>query len=656
MRHWKYVQPKKFERLVDAIYWAKFVFSCRSARKIFVRGCPVILGISAKELETDPNFDIDFTRAVKTGLGDRGDWTADKVSKSVKFFSSKDSLDPEHDTYKKMLYDFLTMSGDHARCIYVVDNFDVFDASFKLAADGIFELLPATGRHIKGAFKEVLNVNLTDEDAEILAGIPISELNLAFRPGRSVDAATNALDAYFLETKSQEDEDIHEKTTEIQQLPLIEDLPGLGEADEWGRELAIDLADWKAGKISWDDVDRGILLSGPTGTGKTTFAGALARSCGVQIITTSVAKWQSRGHLGQMLASMRSAFDSAKRKAPCILFIDEIDYVGSRSEVESWNSEYNNKVINGLLEHLDGLEGREGVVVVGATNKPGVIDEAIGRPGRLDRHVEIGLPDKSDREKILRWHLKGSLDGVKIVDIAERTEGMAGAGLEQIVRGARRLARRQRRDMIIDDLISQLPKLTPISQDFQWRIAVHEAGHAVIGRRLQNWRISGIWISTHHRDDTGYGRTSIDEELTPRTTKYLFDHAVCMLAAMSAEREFLGDHSEGGASDLYMATHDIYLIEAKIGGGPTPAFLCDLKGDWQSDVRFDHALRHRIEQRLDEARETADRLVKEHRDEIYMLAKVLLDVKKMSAQDVEQFFRESQTVRLSLVQMSTTIQ
>ncbi|PZQ10403.1 MAG: ATP-dependent Zn protease, partial [Ancylobacter novellus] len=148
--------------------------------------------------------------------------------------------------------------------------------------------------------------------------------------------------------------------------PTLDQLHGLGEAGVWGKELAVDLADWKAGRISWADVDRGVLISGPPGTGKTTYARSLARSCGVPVVLASLARWQARGHIGDLLKAMRADFARAIEQAPAIMFIDEIDAVGDREQFDTQNRQYCTEVVAGLLECLDGAEAREGVVVVGA--------------------------------------------------------------------------------------------------------------------------------------------------------------------------------------------------------------------------------------------------------------------------------------------------
>ncbi|WP_292492059.1 ATP-binding protein [Mesorhizobium sp.] len=183
----------------------------------------------------------------------------------------------------------------------------------------------------------------------------------------------------------------------------------------------------------WQDVDRGILLSGPPGTGKTTFAGALARTCDVHLVLGSLGRWQAKGHLGDLLKAMRAAFDEARKNAPSIIFIDEIDAVGDREKYSDHNAQYCTEVVAALLECIDGADGREGVTVVGACNHPHKLDAALVRAGRLDRHVHIPLPDQQGREGILRWHLQGLLPDADLSGIAAKTAGWNGASLEQLV-------------------------------------------------------------------------------------------------------------------------------------------------------------------------------------------------------------------------------
>jgi cell division protease FtsH len=168
-----------------------------------------------------------------------------------------------------------------------------------------------------------------------------------------------------------------------------------------------------------------------------TFAQALARSCGVPLIVGSYAQWQTSGggHLGDLLRAMAASFDAARKAAPSILFIDEIDSFYARQHGDTRNRDWWANVVGGLLQLLDGVEKRDGVVVVGATNHPELVDPAIIRGGRLDRTLEIGLPDQAALAGILRVHLRDDLAHTDLMLVAMQATGATGADAERWVRG-----------------------------------------------------------------------------------------------------------------------------------------------------------------------------------------------------------------------------
>lgn len=422
--------------------------------------------------------------------------------------------------------------------------------------------------------------------------------------------------------------------------PTLDDLHGLGAAGDWGRDLALDLADWKTGKISWTDLDRGILVAGAPGTGKTTFAAALARTCGVKLIATSMAQWQATGHLGDYLKAMRRSFDEARKAAPCILFIDEFDSAGDRASDKSDNGDYNVKAINGLLECLDGVAGREGVVVVGATNAPDKIDAALKRPGRLDKTIEIPLPDEAARDGILRFHLKQNLLGADLSVIVKRTAGMSGAWLEDVVRQARRAARRQRREMEVDDLVAALPERVAISPETLRVVATHEAGHAVVfldnGLSLHSARVSkhagasdsafaGGMVSAIQKSDSVYLRSKTEN----------LDRVRQLLGGLAAEDLFFKERSDGGASDLKEATYLIARMEMVTGQCGRLLYLAD--GDYESvfatlKARLD--IQKSVEQTLQQCMSEAKAIVERRREDIQKIAAALLKNEYLTGADI----------------------
>ncbi|MBI1622634.1 AAA family ATPase [Aquamicrobium zhengzhouense] len=195
-------------------------------------------------------------------------------------------------------------------------------------------------------------------------------------------------------------------------VATIETLSGYGEARDWALALKDDLVLWREGTLGWDDLSSKLLLSGPPGTGKTTFARALCNTLQVPLIATSVATWLELGYLGDVIKRMRRAFAEAAANAPAILFIDEIDGISKRSSNGRSHEDYWNSVVNRLLELLDGTLNSTGVIVVGAANNPSAIDPALLRSGRLEKHIVIPRPDIDALVGIFRHHLRDDLDHV----------------------------------------------------------------------------------------------------------------------------------------------------------------------------------------------------------------------------------------------------
>ncbi|PYE22957.1 ATPase family protein associated with various cellular activities (AAA) [Rhizobium sp. PP-CC-3A-592] len=197
------------------------------------------------------------------------------------------------------------------------------------------------------------------------------------------------------------------------QQPRIETLSGYGEATQWALDLKADLQVWRARGLGWSEMNTKLLLSGPPGTGKTTYARALCNTLQVPLLITSVAAWLEPGYLGDVLKRMSQAFEVARAHAPSILFIDEIDNIGSRSGGRrEQHDDYWRSLINRLLELLDGASKTDGVIVVGATNLADRIDPALLRSGRLEKHVVIPMPDTDAIAGIFAHHLGADLPSV----------------------------------------------------------------------------------------------------------------------------------------------------------------------------------------------------------------------------------------------------
>lgn len=262
----------------------------------------------------------------------------------------------------------------------------------------------------------------------------------------------------------------------------LREMVGLGPAKDIALGVIEDLAAWKRGDLQWEFVTRGLLLSGAPGTGKTELARCMARENDLTFVSGSYSSWQKEGHLGDFLMAMNNSFATAIANAPSVLFIDELDAFGSRSQNQNThNANYSSKCIAGLLELLDGVAGREGVVVIAATNHADNIDPALIRSGRFDQRIHIGLPSRADLAVILRQHLKSDLPDADLNRFAASAIGRSGADIAAAVRSARGRARQHRREFEEADLAAELcPTNSVETPELDWRAAIHEAGHAIV--------------------------------------------------------------------------------------------------------------------------------------------------------------------------------
>ncbi|WP_162561770.1 AAA family ATPase [Limimaricola hongkongensis] len=387
-------------------------------------------------------------------------------------------------------------------------------------------------------------------------------------------------------------------------------------------QLMADLEAWRAGDLPWTDIETGWLIWGPPGTGKTMLATALARTAGVPLIAASYAQWQSTGHLGDMQRAARATFEEARR-APngCILFVDEVDAIGNRSAAGSdRGAAYENKVVATLLELLDGVVGREGVIVVGATNLPELVDPALRRPGRLGRILELPLPRPVQIAGMLRHHLGCELPDIDLRPFARQAAGISAAGIAALIRQARATARAARRPIDDMDLQQALDGQRPRSiAPHRERIAIHEAGHALAHHLLEITRPTAMRLTL-----TG-GMVEVETLIEPQTLAQFEARLQTLLAGRAAERMLLGDVSAGAGggegSDLAMATETALRIETVFGlGGQGPLWI---PGSTQH-LALDCALAARVRKRLDAAEKATSHLLKPHLDALRRLAQRLL--------------------------------
>jgi ATP-dependent Zn protease len=334
---------------------------------------------------------------------------------------------------------------------------------------------------------------------------------------------------------------------------------------------------------------------------------------------------------------MAASFDAARKAAPAILFIDELDSFYSR-QGDTRHRDWWANVVNGLLQLLDGVEKRDGVVVVGATNHPELVDPAIVRSGRLDRVLEIGLPDETALADILRIHLRDDLAHIDLMLVAVQATGATGADAERWVRGARRRARRAARTMIIGDLVAEIVGTEQRSPEHLRRVAVHEAGHAVLLAIKEPGRLRHVSIM---------GRADAHGEIALKPGEGILDETtiegiLCrMLAGRAAEQLVLGRVSSGAGgpdqSDLGRATALSLAAETALGFSRRPLLW---RGVWNGNAAAqvllaNPALAEDVNARLEAAGEDACRTLQAHRGVLDEVVERLLARGVLSGAEVE---------------------
>lgn len=403
--------------------------------------------------------------------------------------------------------------------------------------------------------------------------------------------------------------------------PLLQDLSGYGAARDWCLATLADIEAVRAGTLSAGELESAVFY-GPPGTGKTTLARSLAKTARVPLIETSVAAWfqHREGALGDFLQQVADVFARARSAAPCVLFVDELDSLPDRAQLDSRGKSWWSSAVGGVILECSRIrEAKNGVVLLGATNHLANIDAALLRPGRFDRRFRIDPPDAAGLAGIMRLHLGEDCPEADIPALARLMPGRTGADVAGMVREAKRIARTARRDLAEADLRAAIMPADPRPLAELRHVAIHEAGHAVVAHMLGH-KVESVTI----RGDGGAGGWT-DIRLPGVSDRALIEDRVRILLAGRAANAVFGSPADTGATaDLAEATK--LLAAARLSFGLADSLVFRAGPDQALDmVSRDRSLADAIGQELARLMISTKRLVAENRAVIERVADALLD-------------------------------
>lgn len=437
----------------------------------------------------------------------------------------------------------------------------------------------------------------------------------------------------------------------------FKDVAGLKEEKEEVRELIDFLKNPKKFQKLGARIPKGVLLMGPPGTGKTLLARAVAGEANVPFYFISGSDFVEL-FVGVGASRVRDMFQQAKRNAPCLIFIDEIDAVGrQRGTGLGGGHDEREQTLNQLLTEMDGFGENEGIIIIAATNRPDVLDPALLRPGRFDRQVTVSLPDIKGREEILAVHAKNKklAKDVTLTNLAKRTPGFSGADLENLLNEAALLAVRRDKDVItmheVDEATDRvLMGPAKVSHKYSEKdrrlVAYHEAGHAVIGLKLANASDVQKVTIIPRGSAGGYNMMVPSEEKLCSTKTDLLEQVTGLLGGRVAEEVVFKEITTGAENDFSKATKIVRAMVTEYGMSDLgPMQLEQQEGaaflgrDYNKTRNFSETVAHEIDEEMRKIINgcyvEAKKIIKENRELLNLIAETLLEYETLTKEQID---------------------
>lgn len=438
----------------------------------------------------------------------------------------------------------------------------------------------------------------------------------------------------------------NKKAVPVESKVRFKDVAGIDEEKSQLEEVVMFLKNPNKYRVNGAKIPKGVLLNGAPGTGKTLLAKAIAGEAGVPFFQVNGSSFEEK-FVGVGASRVRELFAEAKKVAPSIIFIDEIDSV-AQSRYSGKNN-YSEQTLNQLLAEMDGFETSDNVIVIAATNHIDVLDPALIRPGRFDRHVYVPMPDVLAREKILFVHAenKNFSQDVDLAEIARKTVGFSGADLENVMNEAAIYAVHHNEGVItseaIDESIARVlvglaKKNSAMTEESKYLTAVHEAGHAIVSA-VARPNVKNFGISIVPRGNAG-GYNFFDENTENYMRKKDLENRLKVLyGGRIAEDVILGDISSGASNDLEQATKIAYQMVMRFAMDEG-SLLTKVSGANDLNGHLENKNVEKMHAICQEAYDKAEEIIKEYKNELLELADILMQREYLPEEDVELFMKD----------------